>query len=57
MKRLCGESWWNCEDDVWESWWNFEEDLCGKVSGIMKMKCGEICWNCEEDVWGELVEL
>ena len=46
VKTMCGESWWNCEDDVW-----------GRVGGIVKRMFGESWWNCEEDVWGELVEL
>ena len=29
MKRMCGESWCNCEEDVW-----------GRVGGIVKRMCG-----------------
>jgi len=28
VKRKCGESWWNCEEDVW-----------GRVGGIVKRMC------------------
>ena len=43
MKRMCGESWWNCEEDVW-----------GRVGGNVKKICGESWWNYEEDVWGSV---
>ena len=39
-----GQSWWNCEDDVW-----------GRVGGIVKKMCvGQSWWNCEDDVWGRV---
>jgi hypothetical protein len=38
-----GQSWWNCEEDMW-----------GRVGGIVKRMCGESWWNCEEDVWGRV---
>ena len=50
-----GQSWWNCEEDVW-----------GRVGGIVKTMCGvefvefrrrymgQIWWNFEDDVWGRV---
>jgi len=36
-----GQSWWNCEEDVW-----------GRVGGIVKRILGQSWRNFEEDVWG-----
>jgi hypothetical protein len=50
-----GQSWWNCEDDVWGRVGGIVKRMCG--GGLVELLCrcvGAGSSECDTDVWGRV---